>query len=52
MLSRAVAGTRGRTLIINLPASPRAVRENLEAIMDALPHAVEKIKGSQEECGR
>ncbi len=52
MLSRAVAGTRGRTLIINLPGSPRAVQENLEAIMDALPHAVEKIKGSQEECGR
>jgi molybdenum cofactor synthesis domain-containing protein len=52
MLSRAVAGTRGRTLIINLPGSPRAVRENLEAIMDALPHAVEKIKGSQEDCGR
>jgi molybdenum cofactor synthesis domain-containing protein len=51
-LSRAVAGTRGRTLIINLPGSPRAVRENLEAIMDALPHAVEKIKGSQEECAR
>jgi molybdenum cofactor synthesis domain-containing protein len=52
MLSRAVAGTRGRTLIINLPGSPRAVQENLEAIMDALPHAVEKIKGSQEECSR
>ncbi len=52
MLSRAIAGVRGNTLIINLPGSPKAVRENLEAIMDALPHAIEKIKGSQEECAR
>lgn len=52
MLSRAVAGVRGQTLIINLPGSPTAVRENLEVILDVLPHAIEKIKGSQEECGR
>ncbi len=52
MLSRAVAGVRGRTLIINLPGSPAAVRENLEVILDVLPHAIEKIKGSPEECGR
>lgn len=52
MLSRAVAGYRGSTLIINLPGSPAAVRENLEVILDVLPHAVAKIKGSPEECGR
>ena len=52
MLSRAVAGIRGKTLIINLPGSPKAVRENLEAILRTLPHAVEKIKGSTEECAR
>ena len=40
MLSRAVAGIRGHTLIINLPGSPKAVRENLEVILPALPHAV------------
>ncbi len=52
MLSRAVAGVCGQTLIINLPGSPKAVRENLEAIIEALPHAIEKIKGSQKDCGR
>ena len=40
MLSRGVAGTRGRTLIINLPGSPKAVKECLECIQPALPHAV------------
>ena len=52
MLSRAVAGVRGQTLIINLPGSPAAVRENLEVILDAIPHAVEKIKGDTGECAR
>lgn len=52
MISRAVAGIRGQTLIVNLPGSPRAVRENLAVILPALPHAVEKIKGGQNECGR
>jgi len=52
MLSRAVAGIRGKTLIINLPGSPKAVRENLEAVLEVIPHAVEKIKGSEEECAR
>ncbi|WP_297209069.1 MULTISPECIES: MogA/MoaB family molybdenum cofactor biosynthesis protein [Thermodesulfovibrio] len=52
MLSRAVAGIKGRTLIINLPGSPKAVRESLEAIMDALPHAIDKIKGDPSECSR
>ena len=51
MISRAVAGIRKQTLIVNLPGSPRAVRENLAVILDALPHAVEKIKGDPSECG-
>ncbi len=51
MLSRAIAGIKGQTLIINLPGSPSAVRENLEVIIDVIPHAIEKIKGGQEECG-
>ena len=45
MLSRAVAGQRGQCLIINLPGSPKAVRECLEVILPAIPHAVEIIKG-------
>ncbi|MBI3592871.1 MAG: molybdenum cofactor biosynthesis protein, partial [Nitrospirae bacterium] len=52
MLSRAVAGVKGRTLIINLPGSPKAVKENLEVILDVIPHAIEKIKGDTKECGR
>jgi len=51
MLSRAVAGTRGKCLIINLPGSPRAVRECLEVILPALPHAVETLKDQSDECG-
>ncbi len=50
MLSRAVAGVRGKTLIINLPGSPRAVRENLEIILSVIPHAIEKIQGDPSEC--
>lgn len=50
MLSRAVAGVRGSTLIINLPGSPKAVLENLGVVLDVIPHAVEKIKGSTEDC--
>lgn len=52
MISRAVCGIRKQSLIINLPGSPRAVRENLSVVLPAISHAVEKIKGSQEECGK
>jgi molybdopterin adenylyltransferase len=47
MLSRAVAGIRGTTLIVNLPGSPKAVRENLETILPALPHAIELLHGQK-----
>jgi molybdopterin adenylyltransferase len=50
MLSRAVAGVRGTTLIINLPGSPRAVKEGLGAVIDVIPHAIEKIKGCTGDC--
>lgn len=45
MLSRAVAGCRGTTLIINLPGSPKGVRECLEVILSVLPHAVDLVTG-------
>ena len=51
MLSRAVVGTRGKCLIVNLPGSPKAVRECLQVILPALPHAVETLKGEAGECG-
>lgn len=50
MISRAVAGIRGNTLIINLPGSPRAVRENLSVIISCLSHTVEKIRGNTSDC--
>ena len=52
VLSRAVAGIRGRTLIINLPGSPKAVKECLEALLDALPHGIEVLRGNVSNCGR
>lgn len=51
MLSRAVAGIRGQTLIINLPGSVRGARENLEVVLPALGHALDKIQGDPSECG-
>jgi molybdopterin adenylyltransferase len=51
MISRAVVGIRGNSLIVNLPGSPKAVRENLAVILPALKHAVEKIRGDDAECG-
>jgi molybdenum cofactor synthesis domain-containing protein len=52
MLSRAVAVIRRRTLIINLPGGPRGVRENLEAILEVLPHALEVLRGEAHDCAR
>ena len=51
MLSRGVAVIRGCTLIVNLPGSPKGARENLTAVLPALPHALEKLGGSPAECG-
>ena len=45
MLSRAVVGTRGRTLIVNLPGSPKGVRESLGVLLPVLPHAIDILKG-------
>ncbi len=50
MLSRAVSGIRKQSIIINLPGSPKAVRENLEFIEKALPHAVKLLKGKVADC--
>jgi len=50
MISRAVAGIRGSSLIVNLPGSPRGVRENLAVVLPALSHAIEKIKGDDRDC--
>ena len=50
MISRAVAGIRGTSLILNLPGSPKGVRENLATVLPALKHAIEKIKGDPSDC--
>ena len=51
MISRAVAGIRGQSLIVNLPGSPKGARENLAVILPALKHAIEKIQGDESDCG-
>lgn len=51
MLSRGKAGTRGETLIINLPGSLKAVKENLAVVLPVIPHALEKIRGGTSDCG-
>lgn len=48
--SRGMAGIRGTCLIINVPGSKKAARENLAAVLPALAHGLEKIKGSQKDC--
>lgn len=52
MLSRETAGIRNRSLIINLPGSPKAARENLEAVMPALDHGLGILRGTDGECGK
>ena len=52
MLSRAIAGIRGSTLIINLPGSPKAVRECLEVFLPVMDHAVETLRGEAYECAK
>ena len=52
MLSRAVAGIRGQTLVVNLPGSPKAVRENLQVILPALPHAIRLLNDVEGENTR
>lgn len=50
MLSRAAAGIRNQSLIVNLPGSPKAVRENLEAVLPALSHGLEMLRGGPADC--
>jgi molybdenum cofactor synthesis domain-containing protein len=50
MISRATAGIRGSSLILNLPGSPKGARENLLVVLPALKHAIEKIKGDDRDC--
>ena len=52
MLSRAVCGMRGKTLILNLPGSPKAVKEALEYVLDTLPHGIDILTGKAGECAR
>lgn len=52
MLSRAIAGIRGRTLIINLPGSPKGAVENLQFILPAIPHGIAILTGEASECAR
>ncbi len=51
MISRAVVGIRGKTLIVNLPGSPKGALENLEVVLPALSHALDKIQGDPSDCG-
>lgn len=46
-LSRAIAGVRGRVVIVNLPGSPKGAVESLDAVADLLPHAVEVLRGAR-----
>ena len=48
VLSRAVAGTRGRVLIVNLPGSPKGAVESLDAIVELVPHVLELLRGQTE----
>lgn len=50
MMSRAVVGVRKQTMIVNLPGSPKAARENLDTLLPALPHALAKLAGDPSDC--
>ena len=50
ILSRGVSVTRGKTLIVNLPGSPKAVKQNMEILLPVLQHAIEILKGTASEC--
>ena len=52
MLSRAAAGIRDRSLIINLPGSPKGTKENLEAVLPTLEHGLEMLRGKPGDCAR
>lgn len=52
MLSRGKVGIRGESLVINLPGSLKAVKENFEVVLPVIPHALEKIKGGEGDCGQ
>jgi len=51
IISRALAGVRAGCLIVNLPGSPKAARENLAAVWPAIPHAIAKLQGDPADCG-
>ncbi len=51
IISRGVCGIRGESIIINLPGSPKAAKECLSFIINALPHAISKTKGDTSDCG-
>jgi molybdenum cofactor synthesis domain-containing protein len=50
MISRAIAGVRGNSLIVNLPGSPKGAKENLSVVLPAIDHALAKIGGDQSDC--
>ncbi len=52
VLSREIAGIRNKTLIVNLPGSPKGVKENLEVVLDQLVHGIKILRGESVECGK
>ena len=52
MLSRAVSVIRGKTLIVNLPGSPKACMESMDVFLDTLPHALDLLRGRVQDCAR